>query len=238
MATQRPISTISYNSEKFLLDALRELYKAHAIQSFMYIRHKGEDGGKDHIHLRIEPNRRLDPMDIADKFIEHLPSSDKPLSCRPFRPSKEEDWILYAVHDPDYMKLKYPFDKDGKIEYSWEDIKAPANFDVEEAYIRAKSSLRHSSASLVNRLNSGSNALDLIREGESPMTVNSILSALYRSQDYTDLVIELDKMSDLYRTLDNRVYQIGFKFNVETGNLEPIHDMAKAYAKEIENVPK
>jgi len=107
MATQKPISTISYNTEAFLIEKLEELRKAHTIQAFQYIKHKGEDGDKDHIHLRIEPNRALDPMDLTDLLREYQFGKDKPLGVRTWRPSKEEDWFLYAVHDSAYMKLKY-----------------------------------------------------------------------------------------------------------------------------------
>ena len=104
MATQKPISTISYNTEPFLKEKLDTWYQAHIIQAYQYICHKGEDGDKDHIHVRIEPNKKLDPMDLIEQLREYQIGKDKPLGCRPFRPSKEEDWILYAVHDEEYLK--------------------------------------------------------------------------------------------------------------------------------------
>lgn len=103
MATQKPISTISYNSESFLKEKLDIWVKAHIIQAYQYICHKGEDGDKDHIHLRIEPNKKLDPMDLADELKEFIQGKDKPLGVRPFRPSKEEDWFMYVVHDAEYL---------------------------------------------------------------------------------------------------------------------------------------
>lgn len=107
MATQRPISTISYNSESFLIEKLQRLFDAHVIQAWQYICHKGEDCDKDHIHLRIEPNKRIDPMELTEMFKEYEKGKDKPLGVRPWRQSKEEDWFLYAVHDSDYLSLKY-----------------------------------------------------------------------------------------------------------------------------------
>lgn len=79
MATQRPISTISYNTEAFLKEKLDTWFEAHIIQAYQYIKHKGEDGDKDHIHLRIEPNRRLDPMELVDALKEHIPGEKKPV---------------------------------------------------------------------------------------------------------------------------------------------------------------
>ena len=179
MATQKPLSTISYNTESFLSEKLQSLYNAHIIQSFQYIKHKGEDGDKDHIHLRIEPNKRIDPMDLAEKFIEIDSNNVKPLCCRPFRPSKEEDWILYAVHDKDYLKLKYKGGEKGeKIPYSWKDIIANEYYDTEIAYIRARSYLEHTTTNLATRLKDGEKAYNLILQGENVHTVNALVKAM------------------------------------------------------------
>ena len=114
MATQKPISTISYNTELFLKEKLDTWYEAHIIQSYQYICHKGEDGDKDHIHVRIEPNKRVDPMDLQVQLREFQIGKEKPLGCRPFRPSKEEDWffsyivvflLLLSVYDKYIIKL-------------------------------------------------------------------------------------------------------------------------------------
>ena len=68
--TSNPLSSISYNTESFLKEKLQSWYDNHLIQCFMYIKHKGEDGDKDHIHFRIEPNRRLDPMNLLEDLKE------------------------------------------------------------------------------------------------------------------------------------------------------------------------
>lgn len=184
MATQRPISTISYNTEPFLRERLEELLKGHIIQAYQYIWHKGEDGDKDHIHVRIEPNRRVDQMDIAEHFSEYDSSHPhKPLGVRPFRNSSEEDWILYAVHDPDYMALKYSSDQREKIPYSWEDIKCNESYDVEVAFMRAKASLRHMAPSIVRSLRTGTTAADLVSQGENPFMISAV-ARLLQSTEY------------------------------------------------------
>ena len=170
MATQKPISTISYNHEYFLKEKLDNLVKQHIIQNYMYIKHIGEDGDKDHIHLRIEPNKRIDPMDLIDLFKEPVPDNPKPLGIRPFRPSKEEDWILYAVHDPEYLNIKYGGGEKGeKIPYQWQDLVVPEimEHDKEIAYIRAKATLKHTSSNLATRIQNGEHPLNLILEGEN-----------------------------------------------------------------------
>ena len=190
MATQKPLSTISYNTESFLSEKLKSLYKAHIIQSYQYIKHKGEDGDKDHIHLRLEPNKRLDPMDLAEMFIELDPNNVKPLCCRPFRPSKEEDWLLYAVHDKDYLKLKYKGGEKGeKIPYKWTDIIANEYYDTEIAYIRARSYLEHTTTNMATRLKDGESAFNLVMQGENVHTVNALVKALSMT-DYERITSE------------------------------------------------
>lgn len=204
MATQKPLSTISYNSETFLREKLNDWIKGHIIQSYMYIKHKGEDGDKDHIHLRIEPNKRIDPMDLQEKLREYDGEHIKPLGCRPFRPSKEEDWILYAVHDKDYLKLKYKGGEKGeKIPYKWQDIVADEFYDIEVAFIRAKAYLEHTSVNMASQIQKGVSPMSLILQGENVHTVNAIMKALSVS-DYERITkenIELKKENEELRQM-------------------------------------
>ena len=205
MATQKPISTISYNTETFLREKLETWLKAHIIQTYMYICHKGEDGDKDHIHLRIEPNKKLDPMDLQEELREYQMGKEKPLGCRPFRPSKEEDWFLYVVHDADYLKLKYGGGEKGeKLPYKWQDIKVPEDYDSEIAFIRAKAKLDHTSVNMASRMQKGDSPLNLILEGENVYTVNAVMRALYGT-DYQRVVSELQNVK---RQLDMLVQAV------------------------------
>ena len=215
MATQKPISTISYNTELFLKEKLDTWYQAHIIQSYQYICHKGEDGDKDHIHLRIEPNKRVDPMDLQAQLREFQIGKDKPLGCRPFRPSKEEDWFLYAVHDKDYLKTKYKGGEKGeKLPYKWQDIRTPEDYDVEVAFIRAKTKLEHTGAHIANRMKQGENALDLIMEGENVYTVNALMRALAKT-DYERLQREHEKLINQYEQLLDAIDRSGFALEVD-----------------------
>lgn len=187
MATIQPISTVSYNTEDFLLMKLKEFYNAHIIREWYYIKHKGEDGDKDHIHLRVVPNRRIDPMEFQDELKEYTPDNPKPLGCIGIRYSKEEDWILYVVHDKDYLKQKYNGGEKGeKIPYEWTDIVCSDDYMLENKFIRAKATIRHSSASIAQQIKQGKSSFDLILEGENPHTVNAIAQSMYRC-DYKDL---------------------------------------------------
>lgn len=215
MATQKPISTISYNSEIFLKEKLDNWVKAHIIQSYMYICHKGEDGDKDHIHVRIEPNKKLDPMDLQAQLLEYKIGNDKPLGCRPFRPSKEEDWILYAVHDETYLKLKYSGGEKGeKLPYKWQNIVVSEFYDMEIAFIRAKSYLEHSTVNMAARLQSGENPMNLLLTGENVYTVNAIMRTL-QSNDYHRVTKELQKVQAQLNMLTDAVYENGFSIECD-----------------------
>lgn len=220
MATQKPISTISYNTEPFLREKLDNWIDAHIIQAYQYICHKGEDGDKDHIHLRIEPNKKLDPMDLMEQLREYELGKSKPLGCRPFRPSKEEDWYLYVVHDADYLKLKYGGGEKGeKIPYQWQDIKVPEYYDLEVAFIRAKATLNHTSSNIASRIKSGSNALSLISEGENVYMVNAIMRA-YAGNDYERLQREYAQVKSQLDMLVEAVEKYGLNIEAdEDGNV-------------------
>lgn len=220
MATQKPISTISYNSEKFLREKLDIWVDAHIIQAYQYIPHKGEDGDKDHIHLRIEPNKKLDPMDLSEQLREYRIGEDKPLCCRPFRPSKEEDWILYVVHDEQYLKVKYGGGEKGeKLPYKWQDIRVSEYYDMEIAYIRAKAYLEHTSVNIASRMQQGENPLNLIMQGENVYTVNALMRALTVT-DYQRALDELNRTKEQLTALLEAVERLGYSIvNDDDGNI-------------------
>lgn len=226
MATQKPISTISYNSESFLREKLETWYKAHIIQAYMYICHKGEDGDKDHIHLRIEPNKKLDAMDLEADLREYVVGEKKPRGVRPFRQSKEEDWFLYAVHDKEYLEIKYQGGEKGeKLPYEWQEIKAPDNYDVEVAFVRAKASLRHSSVSMAKRLQHGENPVDLLMQGENVYTLSAVMRAV-SGMDYNRIAEENlrlkqenDLLADKLNALTVELDRIGIEVQFDEENV-------------------
>lgn len=124
MRTSKPISTISYNTQEFLLHQLDDMIKNHIISDYMYINHFAEeDERKDHIHLWMKPNKLLDTMDVQSYLMEIDPNNPtKPLKCNDFRLSKVDDWILYSLHYEPYLAMKgesrkYHYSKDDIIYY-------------------------------------------------------------------------------------------------------------------------
>jgi hypothetical protein len=107
MQTTKLISTISYNTPSFLKGKLFTLVNQGIIEYAHWIWHKPEtDETKEHAHLVLKPNRRLDTMALGKEFLELVPGEDKPRVVLPFKSSKMKDWILYAVHDKCYLLRK------------------------------------------------------------------------------------------------------------------------------------
>lgn len=209
MATSQPISTISYNSEAFLKEKLDAWVKAHIIQAYMYICHIGEDGDKNHIHLRIEPNKKLDPMDLTDELQEYQIGQKKPLGCRPWRQSVEEHWILYVVHDKEYLDWKYGGGEKGeKLPYDWQKIVVSEGYDMEIAFIRAKQMMKHTSTNMANKLQHGERALNLVLQGENVYNVNAVLRTL-QTTDYERVCEELERTKDMLHSLEEAIDDMG-----------------------------
>lgn len=107
MKTSKPIATIAYQSDDFLIDKLEELRKAHKIEFWAYVNHKAEEDEKtDHKHLFIKPAVLLQTMDLQDFLLEANLVSGKPNKCLNFENSSPLDWILYCLHYPPYLDTK------------------------------------------------------------------------------------------------------------------------------------
>lgn len=108
MGTQRPLSTISYNSKEFLIMKLNELYQAHTINRWYFIEHKPEeDEKKNHFHVFMMPNKRVDMMELKEFFDESDPDHGKPRCCIAFHYSDLDEWMLYAIHYEPFLTYKH-----------------------------------------------------------------------------------------------------------------------------------
>lgn len=142
MNTRKPISTISYNSFDFLYDRLNSLVSCQYLQFFAFIKHSAEaEEKKDHFHLYVEPNNTINTVDLANQFIEFVPDS-LPLKCITFKPSKWDDWLLYSLHDTNYLASKF---LEKKYHYRIEEV---ISSDSDECYQRYVDTL-HESDNLV-----------------------------------------------------------------------------------------
>lgn len=108
MRTQKPISTISYNTEFALKQSLKLLLEKELIAQYLYIEHQPEkEGRKVHKHVLIVPNATIDTNSewFKQLFVEPI-SDGEPLNVMPWQRSKEKDFVLYALHNPNYLAAK------------------------------------------------------------------------------------------------------------------------------------
>lgn len=123
MRTTKLISNISYNTDAYFSLKISELMDNHIIDYAYWIRHLPDtDDTKSHIHFVMKPSVKVDTNGLKQYFDEFDPKNLKPLSCTSvWRTSKIDDWLLYAVHDTEYLRAKglerthydYSFDEIG-----------------------------------------------------------------------------------------------------------------------------
>lgn len=171
MQTCKPISTISYNTVEFLTSVLNELLRTHIIDYYMFIEHIGEidlfgEKEKDHIHLFLIPNHRINTAELDSYFIQPL-SGNKPLKCISWNTSKSDDWILYNLHDKNYLLSKF---ETRQIEYKYDNIIASDQEDLRRRYRMAYQSSGYAKAcNLYNYVRSGGTLTDLMKIGAIPV---------------------------------------------------------------------
>ena len=121
MNTSKAIAGISYNSPAFLQGKIEEWKSSGLIEFGAFIYHKAEEGEKkDHFHVYLLPAKRLQTVDLEnDSFEFDKKHPDKPFKIVGLSPSKEADWILYVLHDIEFLREK---GLERKYHYSLEDF--------------------------------------------------------------------------------------------------------------------
>lgn len=105
MQTTKLISTVSFNTPSFLRGKLQTLVGSAVLEYAHWVTHEPEeDETKQHTHVVMKPNRRLDTSALRNEFIEKLADEEKPRGVLPFHStSRMSDWILYSAHDVQYL---------------------------------------------------------------------------------------------------------------------------------------
>lgn len=201
MASCRPISTISYNSSGFLASTLASLVERGWLSDYAYILHDrdtDENGElkKTHFHVFMQPRKSIDMVALRDAFIEPVFGSDVPLKCMSVRPSKLDEWLLYAVHEPTYPKGG----SDGKFHYPLSCVSRTDTLDLDLVYREAlEFYCARSSVSVAKSLLDGVSPSSLLLDGVSPYLVHASLSVV-QSQSCKTLsrVQDLERLLSLY----------------------------------------
>lgn len=137
MATSKPQTAISYNTEAYLKSALERLTEAKLLRHWAYIKHKGETDensdsvhDKDHIHLLMIPNKCIDLSDLETEFREIIIGEELPRAIVGLKQCNSiEDWVLYVEHDEEYLAMK------GEVRqyaYKLDDIVSDSPMNVRE----------------------------------------------------------------------------------------------------------
>lgn len=178
--TAKPIATISFNTEAFLVSTLDRLVKAKKVEEWRYIEHLPEsDDKRKHFHVWVRPAKRLDTMEMRELFREQDPTNPKPLGTTRWAYSDPENWIMYALHDPAYLLLHRKDESaDGKIPYEYDAIRTNSPDDLEIDYQRSKLLRESPGQSVLNALKVTGSAEQAILEGNNPALVVQVLNAL------------------------------------------------------------
>lgn len=186
MRTSKPIATISYNTQEFLLYKLQELINNHKISDYMFINHFAEeDESKNHIHLWLKPNTLIDTMDLQKHFMEiDSNNPNKPLKCIDFRYSNIDDWILYSQHYNAYLASKgesreYHYTQDDFVYYDQDTFE----YNYNHAFKGSEWAKRNQ---ILEALTKGTNnPINLILNGTIPISMSTQLSSfMYMKTHY------------------------------------------------------
>jgi len=222
--TAKPISTISYNSGEFLKRKLDEMMRAYIINDYRFIFHYGEDGDKDHYHVYIEPNKRIDTGRLRDEFNEITTDSDKPLGCMPFHSSKFDHWIMYVIHDPKYLAIhKSDNDGDGKIEYPVTDIITPFPEQLERDYKVATRLRETKNQKIIEQMQQGETLTGIAYNNDiNPMHIVAIQTLIQRDMAMQELEKLESSKDDMIREQRQKIAQQ--KQNIETLMLRDLEE--------------
>lgn len=186
MKTIKPIGSISYNSESFLIKVLEELYNTGTIEDYRYIIHYAEGPElKDHFHLIVFPNGRINTFELRKMFEEPDPNNKLPLGCMPFRYSEPLNWILYVLHDKEYLKA-HPREDDldeeeNQYQYEIDDIISKFPKLLERDYRRALNIRNNATQRALKMASNGYRYYEILSEIPyiNPVALKAILSGLY-----------------------------------------------------------
>ena len=179
MRTTKPFSTISYNTDLFLVEKLNELIKKRVLKFWAYIEHlPEEDEKKKHKHLFMFPNGQID-TDQLDCFFRELDIEDitkPPLGIKMIKSSKWDDWYLYAIHDSAYLATK---GQSRKHYYTNDDVVVSDDDDFAELVHTIDRSKYAKTLDFVEKVKSGTNFYDMVQSGQIPVPMFNQFLSMY-----------------------------------------------------------
>lgn len=183
MKTSKPISTIGYQTDDFLVKYLGYLFDEHILDGWYFIRHKPEDNElKDHAHIIMFPNGAIDTSFIWDNALQEIEGETSPRAFMRPQLSKIIDWILYCTHNKEYLEgvyKKYEYDLSSFIVYNADSFR--------DDYLQAFSSDTFAKKSSSYRINHGSTITSLLNDGSirisNAQSINSFISIVQKAKN-------------------------------------------------------
>ena len=122
MRTGKAISNISYQSPAYFGTMCNALRQSGAIGPVLWIAHKGEGGDKDHIHFVLLGGFKTYKTEGLSSLWSVEQVNGKPASVTALwrTTSDVSDWLLYGIHDPEYLAHKASPPKEHA--YTWADV--------------------------------------------------------------------------------------------------------------------
>lgn len=110
MKTKQYISTICYSTSSRMKLVLDGLVTTGKLDFYVFIEHKKEeDELKDHKHLLVFPSSAVNTSELDVALIDLQEDGQKLGTCGIWKTvgkNNVSDWLLYALHEPMYMRLK------------------------------------------------------------------------------------------------------------------------------------
>ena len=169
MKTSKPISTISYNTEKFLREKIYYWKSLGIIEYAMWIKHEPDvDGKKVHYHVYIQPAKLIQTEHLVNDSCEFDPlNPDKPLKMNVFKSSQTTDWILYGLHDESYLREK---NLSRNTHYEVSDIESTCEDTLYEMLARAYDYRNNKlEFRIIDAVNNGQNWYQIVSSGMIPL---------------------------------------------------------------------
>lgn len=110
MRTSKPLTNICYCTTPYIIATLNKLIDEKYLQWYMFIvHHADEDLKKEHKHIYLIPNGRID-TNVLDEYLSEVDVNNiKPLGCMIWRAESLNnfgDAYLYYLHDKTYLEAK------------------------------------------------------------------------------------------------------------------------------------
>lgn len=123
MRTKKAVSAIAYHRPEVFGRLTDDLRKAGAIGPCLWIAHQGEGGDKPHIHLVLLDGFKVYETDTLSSLwgIDIIDGQPATVSKRWQVTKRLSDWVLYGIHDAQYLAFK---GLEREHAYTWTDIHA------------------------------------------------------------------------------------------------------------------